>query len=175
MKPTKRQWIFQAWMRGGSGLLQTCPEGWLSQCSQMRKRSMWSGWDDHKEASGLDLLPFSPWRTRSVWVSQDTAASSGSSEEQNTVQGEWCLAPWAPPLSPTLPLPPCPAPCLTSGTLPHDRRFSCTALRCGSYSCSLCSHHRKSVGIAWSWHRRSTLSSCPCRDLLIYASGRRQA
>ena len=80
------------------------PGGWLSQCSQMRKRSMWSGSDDHKEISGVDLLPSSPWRTRSVWVSQDTAASSpGSSEEEDTVQGEWCVAPWAPPISPALP------------------------------------------------------------------------
>ena len=109
-------------MRGGSGLLHTCPEGWLSQCSQLRKGSMWSGWDDHKEASGVDLLPLSPWRTRSVWVSQDTAASPGSSEGADTVRGEWCVAPWAPPLSPALPshpaLPPVlrPGPCrMTAG------------------------------------------------------------
>ena len=47
-------------------------------------------------------------------VSQDTAASSGNSEEEDTVEGEWCVAPWAHPsaqhfpsysaLTPVLPL-----------------------------------------------------------------------
>ena len=108
-RPTGKKWTFrvQVWC---SGARQTCPGGWLCQCSHLRKRSMWSGWDDHKEASGVDLLPFSPWRTRSVWVSQDTAASPGSSKGADTVRGGWRVAPWVPPLSPAPPLLQGPAP-----------------------------------------------------------------
>ena len=168
MKPTKRQWIFQAWIGGGAQ--ESCRPalegGWIS--SQLRKRSMWSGWDDHKEASGVDLLPFSPWRTRSVCGFTGHCSLFWQQRGGRHCAGWMVCGPLSSPsLFPALPLPPCPAPCLTSRTIPHDRRCSCTAPWCRSYSSSLCSHRRKSVGIARSWHCRSTWSSCPCRDLLI--------
>ena len=74
--------------------------------------------------------------------SQDTAASPpGSSKEEDMVQGEWCVVPWAPPLSPALPLLLCPGPCLTTGNQPLDRRSSCTPLLLWSCFCSLRGRH----------------------------------
>ena len=126
----------------------TLEGGW--SVFHLRKKSVWSGSDDHKEASGVDLLPFSPWRTRSVWVSQDTAASPpGSRGEEDILQGEWRVAPWAPPLSPALPLLWCPAPCLTTGTLLLESRSSCSPLTFQSCFHYLCSHHTQTTHRVW--------------------------
>ena len=168
MKPTKRQWIFQAWIGGGAQ--ESCRPalegGWISvpnwergACDQAEMIT--------KRPLGLTFCHSLPGELAQCVVSQDTAASSGSSEEEDTAGWMVCGSLSSPTLFPALPLPPCPAPCLTSRTIPHDRRCSCTAPWCRSYSSSLCSHRRKSVGIARSWHCRSTWSSCPCRDLLI--------
>ena len=101
-------------------------------------------------------------------VSQDTAASPpDSSEEEDTVQGEWCVAPWAPPLSPALPLLLCPAPCLTTGTLPLESRSSCSPLTFRSCFHSLHSHHTQTARRGRSGRCRSTWSSRHCSHLLL--------
>ena len=45
-----------------------------------------------KRPVGLTFAILSLENSLSV-VSQDTAASSGNSEEEDTVEGEWCVAP----------------------------------------------------------------------------------
>ena len=46
-----------------------------------------------KKPLGLTFCDFLPGELAQCVVSQDTAASPGSSEEEDTVQGEWCVAP----------------------------------------------------------------------------------
>ena len=95
-----------------------------------------------KRHLGLTFCHSLPGEFAQCVVSQDTAASfPGSSKEEDTVQGEWCVAPWAPPPSPALPLLRYPAPCLTRGTLPLDHRSSCTPLLLQSCFCSLQGRH----------------------------------
>ena len=116
--PTRRKWVFQAYV-GHLGALQTCPGGWLNQWSHLRKWNMWLSSDDHKEACGADLLPFSPWRTRSACgFTGHCSLFFWAAVMRNTVQGEWCVVAWAPSLSPALPLLLCPASVLPQGHYP---------------------------------------------------------
>ena len=81
---------------------------------------------------------------------------------------EWMVCgPWAPPLSPALPLLLCPGPCLTTGTLPLESRSSCTPLTFQSCFHSLHSHRTQTAHRGQSGHCRSTWSSWHCSHLLL--------
>ena len=88
-----------------------------------------------------------------------------AARRKDTVQGEWCVAPWAPPLSPAPPLLLCPAR-LTTGTLPLESRSSCSPLTFQSYFHSLHSHHTQTACTVQSGCCRSTWSSWYCSHLL---------
>ena len=85
--------------------------------------------------------------------------------------GEWCVAPWAPPLSPALPSSGA-LPRLTPGTLPvcsgsscsWDSRTLSSPLSCWSCFCSLHSHYKQTARSTRPWHCGSTWLSCSCRN-----------
>ena len=148
--------------------MQTCPVAWLNQCSIWERGACDQAQMITKKHQGLTFCHPLPGELAQCVFSQDTAASSpGSSEEEDTVQGEWCVAPWAPLLSPALPLLLCPCPCLTTGTLSLESRSSCIPLTFRSCFHSLHSHHTQTACTVWSGCCRSTCSSWHCSLLLL--------
>lgn len=88
----------------------------------LRKGSMWSGSDDHKEASRVDLLPSSPWRTCSVCVFTGHCSLFSWQQWGGRHCAGWMVC--GPLSSTSFPSPSlllCPCPCLNTGTLPHHR------------------------------------------------------
>ena len=119
MKPTKRQWIFQAWIGGGAQ--ESCRPalegGWISvpnwergACDQAEMIT--------KRPLGLTFCHSLPGELAQCVVSQDTAASSGSSEEEDTAGWMVCGSLSSPTLFPALPLLLCPASVLPQGHYP---------------------------------------------------------
>ena len=148
--------------------MQTCPVAWLNQCSIWERGACDQAQMITKKHQGLTFCHPLPGELAQCVFSQDTAASSpGSSEEEDTVQGEWCVAPWAPLLSPALPLLLCPCPCLTTGTLPLESRSSGSPLTFRSCFHSLHSHHTQTAHRGRSGRCRSTWSSWHCSHLLL--------
>ena len=134
----------------------------------LRKGSMWSGSDDHKEASRVDLLPSSPWRTCSVCVFTGHCSLFSWQQRGGRHCAGWMVC--GPLSSTSFPSPSlllCPCPCLTTGTLPLESRSLCSPLTFRSCFHSLHSHHIQTACTVWSGCCRSTCSSWHCSLLLL--------
>ena len=123
------------WRWGVPGALQTCPGGWLNQCCHLGKGIIWSGSDDHKEASRVDLLP--SWLLKDMLRVTDFTGhcslfSWEATRRKDTMQVWMVCGLLSSTAFPSLPLPPWPTPCLTARTLLCDLRSLCILFLWGS-------------------------------------------